>query len=172
MISVCVDMCFRMPEHRMVTHHCSNKGSRCGVRLCHPYTPMVTQRQEAESWGLNRKEWKGDYWACVRPWEQPKALQDLHESLPLCRGNWMLQKWNKFRRGTGETSTEKSTGSCKDCHLLLMFLSGASDWNWEDEQASGGTWVILMEIGAYGRNPEHWTATALAQPPLTLLGMT
>lgn len=84
----------------------------------------------------------------------------------------MLQRWSKLRRGTGEASTEKSTGSCKDYHLLLVFLSGASDCDWQDEQASGGTQVILMERGAYGRSPEHRTATALAQPPLTLLGMT
>lgn len=84
----------------------------------------------------------------------------------------MLQRWKKLRGGTGEAGTEKPTGSDKDYHLLLMVLSGASDCDWEDEQASGGTWVILMEIGAYGRSPEQGTATALAQPPLTLLGMT
>ena len=84
----------------------------------------------------------------------------------------MLQRWSKLRRGTGKASTEKSTGSCKDYRLLLVFLSGASDYDWEDEQASGGTWAILMERGAYGRSPEHGTATALAQPPLTLLGIT
>lgn len=67
---------------------------------------------------------------------------------------------------------EKSTGSDKDYHLLLLLLAGASDCDWEDEQASGGTRVILMEIGAYGRSPEQGTATALAQPPLALLGMT
>lgn len=44
--------------------------------------------------------------------------------------------------------------------------------DWEDKQATQGTWVIVMETDAYGRSPEHPAAIALAEPPSSLLGMT